>query len=221
MISRSDISRRLEEWLDIALGEEAPPPGIPSEILNGAENGEGSSPTDLHALWAALTALTQEVRLQGRAFKQMSETLVRDTERRSRKEMLDALLEVRERLLRGLESLCAREDLRPGFWGRIFRNRWRQIQRQLEVVRALEEGYRLSLNHLDDLLDQFQVRAIQCEGQPFDPRSMRAVDVEETNQLNDGIVLSVYRNGYEWNGELYRPAQVRVARTPKEAVINE
>jgi hypothetical protein len=67
-----------------------------------------------------VTALTQEVKLQGRAFKQMSETLVRETERRSRKEVLDALLEMRERLLRGLEAVRTRDRLQPGLLDRIF-----------------------------------------------------------------------------------------------------
>jgi molecular chaperone GrpE (heat shock protein) len=82
------------------------------------------------------------------------------------------------------------------------------------VVRALEEGYRLSLGYLDDLLFQFQVQPIECEGRQFDPRRMNAVDVEETDQAEEGTVVSVYRTGYEWNGELFRPAQVRVARRP-------
>jgi len=64
------------------------------------------------------------------------------------------------------------------------------------------------------LLFQFQVQPIECEGRPFDPRRMNAVDVEETGRAAEGTVLFVYRAGYEWNGELYRPAQVRVAKRP-------
>jgi molecular chaperone GrpE (heat shock protein) len=224
-MDRNEILRRFEHWLDSALAEEEPPRGIPSGILDasasGAEAGAGNPPVDEYAMWAALTALTQEVKLQGRAFKQMSETLAREAERRSRKEVLDALLETRERLLRGLESAQRREELQPGFLDRIFRDRWRRIQHSLDVVRALEEGYRLSLGYLDDVLDQFHVRAIQCEGCQFDPRVMSAVDMEETDDAEEGTVISVYRTGYEWNGELYRPAQVRVARRPRRAAINE
>jgi len=201
------------------MAEEDPPQGIPAEILAGDADGE-SSPTDWYAMWSAVTALTQEVKLQGRAFKQMSETLASDAERRGRKEALGALLEMRERLLRGLEAtrgldaLSNGEELRPGWWDRIFSARWRKMQHALDVVRALEEGYRLSLGYLDDLLFQFQVQPIECAGRQFDPRRMNAVDVEETERAAEGTVVSVYRMGYEWNGELYRPAQVRVARRP-------
>ena len=221
MISRSDILGRFETWLDSAMAEEAPPQGIPAEILNGEENAAGNEPADLYSMWSAITALTQEVKLQGRAFKQMSESLAREAERKSRKEVLDALLEVREQLLRSLKSVDVSEEVQPSPWDRIFSARWARIQRSLEVAAALREGHRLGLARLDDLLAQFQVQPIQCEGELFDPRRMNAVDVQETNELMDGTVVSVYRTGYEWNGEVYRPAQVRVARTPRGAANHE
>lgn len=219
-MDRSEILRRFEQCLDTAMAEENPPPGIPAAIL---EAGDPTSdpPTDWYAMWAAVTALTQEIKLQGRAFKQMGETLTADAERRSRKESLGGLLEMRERLLRGLEAARGREELQPGPLDRIFKSRWRQVRHALDVVRALEEGYRLSLGYLDDLLFQFQVHPIGCEGRKFDPRRMNAVDVEETEDADEGTVLSVYRVGYEWNGELFRPAQVRVARRPRSAASNE
>jgi len=213
VMDRSEILQRFEQWLDSAMAEESPPQGIPAEILAGDAAAE-SSPTDWYTMWAAMTALTQEVKLQGRAFKQLSETLAADAERRGRKESLGALLEMRERLLRGLEGMRGHQELRPGFWDRIFASRWREIEHALGVVRALEEGYRLSLSHLDDLLFQFQLQPIECAGKPFDPRRMSAVDAEETDRAAEGTVLFVYRAGYEWNGELFRPAQVRVAKKP-------
>jgi len=212
-MDRSEILQRFEQWLDTAMAAEDPPQGIPAEIL-AADAAQESIPTDWYTMWAAMTALTQEVKLQGRAFKQMSESLSAEGERRGRKESLGALLEMRERLLRGLEGARGHEELRPGFWDRIFARRWRQVEHALGVVRALEDGYRLSLSHLDDVLFQLQVRPIECEGKPFDPRRMNAVDVEETDRTAEGTVLFVYRAGYEWNGELFRPAQVRVARRP-------
>ncbi|HEY6351854.1 MAG TPA: nucleotide exchange factor GrpE [Candidatus Angelobacter sp.] len=221
MIDRSEILGRFEAWLDSAMAEEEPPQGIPAEILAGEKSSAESDPTDLYTMWAAVTALTQEVKLQGRAFKQLSESLAREAERRSRKEILDALLEIRERLLQGVESAGIRADVQPSLWDRIFRARWSKVRHALDVVEALEEGYRLSLARLDDLLRHFQVRPIECEGELFDPRLMSAVDVEETNELMDGTVVSVYRTGYEWNGEVYRPAQVRVARTPRGNAIHE
>lgn len=214
-MDRNEIVRRFEEWLDSALLDEASPRGIPKEILTG-EGGDAPPSADLHSMWAAITTLTQEVKLQGRAFRQMGDSLVRDTERRSRKEVLDALLEIRERLLRGLKSARPahreRENIRPAFLDRLFPEHRRRTGRFIATIAALEDGYRLTLRHLDDLLGQFHIRPIECDGAPFDPKSMNAVDVEETDDVDEGTVLSVYRTGYEWNGEIYRPAEVRVSK---------
>jgi molecular chaperone GrpE len=215
LIDRGDLLQRFEAWLDATLAREDPPPGIPAEFLVDDLAETDDVAKDRQALWAAVTALTQEVKLQGRTFKQLSDTLSRDTEKRSRQEVLDTLLDLRERLLRGLESVRGRPRLQPVFWDRIFRRRWEQVRQALDVVEALEQGYRLGLESLNDLLAKFEIRPIECEGRPFDPRLMSAVDAEETARAADGTVLAVYRNGYEWNGDVYRPAQVRVARRPR------
>jgi molecular chaperone GrpE len=70
------------------------------------------------------------------------------------------------------------------------------------------------MERLTDALAQFDVREIACQGQPFDPKAMHAVDVEETDQQAEGTVLEVYRAGFAWKGEVHRPAQVKVARRP-------
>jgi len=215
LIDRGDLLQRFEAWLDTTLAREDPPAGLPAEFLVDDLVETDDVAKDRQALWAAVTALTQEVKLQGRTFKQLSDTLSRDTEKRSRQEVLDTLLDLRERLLRGLESVRGRPRLQPVFWDRIFRRRWEQVRHALDVVEALEQGYRLSLESLNDLLAKFEIRPIECEGRPFDPRLMSAVDAEETARAADGTVLAVYRNGYEWNGDVYRPAQVRVARRPR------
>jgi molecular chaperone GrpE len=212
---RDEILRRFEVRLDEALAQEDAPRGIPEELLCGEDTGAEEAMVDRFRMWSALTALTQEVKLQGRGFKQLSDTLGREQEARSRKEWLDGLLEVRERLLRGVEAAGARERVQPVFWDQVFRRRWEQVRHALEVVDAMEQGYRLSLKSLDDLLARFDVREIECKGEPFDPRLMSAVDVVETLDVPEGTVVAVYRTGYEWSGAVYRPAQVRVARPPR------
>ena len=213
MTPREEILKRFGEHLDVALAEEDPPQGIPSAIL---QSDEETPATDWYVIWSAMTALTQEVKLQGRSFKQMSESLNAEAERRGRKEAIDGLLDLRERLLRGLAGVgeTAIEPLAPTWIDRLFPGRLRELERERRVAQALTEGYRLTLSSLDDLLRQFQVRPLECRGLAFDPKCMNAVDVEETTRVADGTVVEVYRSGYEWNGELYRPAQVRVARRP-------
>ena len=74
---------------------------------------------------------------------------------------------MRERLLRGLEAVRGARRVAAGFLGpHLSPALARRCEHALEVVDALEEGYRLSLSALDDLLSQFQVRPIECKGKP-------------------------------------------------------
>lgn len=73
---RNRLATRLLKWLDEALDVESPPDGIASEIVAALENDEAwektDEDTDWYGLQAALTALTQEIRLQSRAFARLS-----------------------------------------------------------------------------------------------------------------------------------------------------
>src|SRR5262249_657852 len=71
---------------------------------------------------------------------------------------------------------------------------------------------------LDQVLEDFGVYKIVCEGQPFDPRRMSAVDREPTGDVPEGTVLEVYRSGYEWNGEVFRAPHVKVSCAPSSAL---
>jgi molecular chaperone GrpE len=242
---RERIVRGFEAWLDRYLdrapADEEPPPGLTSELLSALENGdplpplEGAQPgnggCDLYSLWAAMTALAQEVRLQGRTFKQLNETLIENARsletsaaaaippaeaRQPRKQEIDVLLDLRDRLERGSNTArSAAPELSPSSLPRLARwvglgaNYARHAQ---EILAAISQGYNLTLDSLDEALVACNVSRIACQGQIFDPRRMTAVAVEEIGSVPEGTVIGVYRNGYEWNGEVYRSAQVKVAR---------
>ena len=132
--------------------------------------------------------------------------------------MLDVLLDLRDRLARGLEAARASQakmqESQLSTWTARLVARHASLRYASEALGAIEEGYRISLDRLDDVLAQFDVQEIACLGQLFDPRSMHVVDVEETTEAVEGTVVEVYRVGYEWQGAVHRPAQVKVARSP-------
>jgi molecular chaperone GrpE len=264
---RERILQRFAAWLDGALDSEPLPEGIASDIWDGLtekENNQGASkPIDWYSLWEAMTTLTQEIKLQGRSFKQLSDNLApvaslearvdasiqahaetlsqtlrlaeeartgrlererevrRETEQRVRGEMLTVLIEMKDRLSRGLQSLLATRQAnlagdREDWWERLVGGRKRR-QSWLAATEALEKGYTLSLESLEETLTRFDLREIPCQGYRFDARTMTVVDRQETIELEEGTVLEVYRTGYEWQGELFRPAQVKVAVRASQA----
>jgi len=192
---------------------------------------------DAYALWSAVTALTQEIKLQGRSFGELRDTvamqpgkiaeelralyaerertLQREVERRCRREALGVLIDLRDRLGRGRESLGSRESKPtaavPSNWfARLFRKPANKPE--ADPVDALVRGYDLGIERLDQALDESNAREIRCLGESFDPRRMNAIDTEESETVAAGTVLEVYRSGYEWNDEIFRPAQVKVSR---------
>jgi len=244
---RDRLLRQFETWLDRALESEEPPAGLTDELLGALKNGEPlpamEGQCDLYYLWAAMTALTQEVKLQGRAFKQLNDTLARTQEtflqavetnssapgppagntdvpeRGIDKRAIELLIDLRDRLVRGEGSV---QTAMTAFEESTRRSRWTRWlggdshHHVRETLAALRKGYALVQDGLDQALVEYNLFPIACEGQPFDPQRMTAVEIEETDVLPEGTVVSEYRAGYEWNGEVYRPAQVKVARPPKE-----
>ena len=269
------ILQRFATWLDDVLAEEKPLEGVAAELLSELYDGRDSDTTgpaestyDLHSTWSALTALTQEIKLQGRAFKQLSDKmepfagldasidrllaahrdalsdarriaeegrtdrtqreyeLKREAHDRVRRELIGIIIDIRDRLILGQRS--AHESQRKlnehrNLLGldkftisKFFFGKTANKNHMLEIVNSLKKGYRMGLDRIDEALQQLGVSEIICEGKPFDPCKMNAVDVEETADVPDGIVLEVYRTGYMIDTNVFQTARVKVARAPEQ-----
>jgi molecular chaperone GrpE len=253
LTTRETILRGFEVWLDEVLARGEPPQGMIAELMRALESGDSlpsiEGQCDLYSLWSAMTALTQEVKLQSRTFKQLKDTLAqvldaaqesrkddslshskiaeeffavrREMERRVRREQIDLLLDLRDRLVRGIEIVrrTVPEPASPTLFSKLalWLPKWQRGQKQTQDrLAALDKGYTLTLDRLEQALGDYRLSPILCEGETFDPHRMTAVEAEETAVVPEGTVMGVYRNGYEWEGEVYRPAQVKVARSPRE-----
>jgi len=269
---REQLIQRFEKWLDDVLAEEEPLEGIAEELLSELEDRDSSGtvrPTDskydLYSTWSAITALTQEVKLQGRAFQHLSDKmepllgtgestnrlleahketlydvrliaeearavrtkreneLVLDAQDRVRRGLISVLIDIRDRLIIGLRSADKgrrklNEYRNSSLPAKIFFNKSAGINHMVEIVSSLKKGYGLGLDRLDEVMQQLGIHEIICEGKPFNPRLMNVVDVEETLEAPDGMVLEVYRAGYMFNSEVLRPVQVKVARAPERNI---
>jgi len=253
---RARIVRRFETWLDEVLEGEKPIEGIAAEILEQLEAdpaaGESQGPEagcDLYSLWSAVTAMAEETRLQGRAFKQLHESLSpmqglvesvggvlqrymtsleqqdqrlsESTRQAVLKDVLGTLLDVRDRLVRGSDTACTWLEqaqtppelgLTAWLWRKVIPPPPQVRTEHAEAVQSLLRGYGLGQEVLDEALARFGVRPMDCVGRPFDPGSMKAVDLDFQSGAADGTVLAVYRQGYWWQDAVYRPAEVKVAR---------
>ncbi len=82
------------------------------------------------------------------------------------------------------------------------------------TVEHLLEGVQMTANLFRAKLQSIGVEPIPALGQPFDPNLEQAVGVVKVADAEkDGIVLEEVQSGYCMQGQLLRPAQVRVGHS--------
>jgi molecular chaperone GrpE len=74
------------------------------------------------------------------------------------------------------------------------------------------EGYTISLRRLERALAQLGLTPIDCVGKPYDPELMAALSTVNDSKHPQGYVVNEVRRGYLRNGQLFRCAEVIVAR---------
>lgn len=251
---RAEILARFEVWLDAALAAETPPEGIDGDLLtrlmsdDEEQTAEAEAAMDTYSLWASVIAVTQEVKLQGRAFTRLTESLTPMTEsvaestrwapellarqedlaehvrsmradalERARGELLEVLIDLRDRQTR-LESgvaaviAAAEEADRPALLLGFLPVSRPSSPDLLKSLQGLADGMRLISERLRDQLAALGISEIPGLGHPFDPVSMRAVEIARDPDVKSDMVVEVYRRGYRMGNRVYRLADVKVNR---------
>jgi molecular chaperone GrpE len=191
--------------------------------------GEDDSATDLRSLFVELAALRTEVRTESRLVKDTLD-LVRatvecaETEREAAtreaecirsevhqrekallRPLLIDLLEVRDRLAAGVSGPAEAAEPVP-WYRRIF------PRSAATGDDAWREGLRMTLSRFDRVLSDRGVVPLNLVGQPFDPKTARAVGTVTDPARGNGIVAQEVRSGFLWEGDLLRTAEVIVNR---------
>jgi len=84
---------------------------------------------------------------------------------------------------------------------------------QTGTIEHLLEGVQMTANLFHSKLQAMGVETIAALNQPFDPNLEQAIGtVKVQDAASDGIVVEEVQSGYCLNGQLLRPAQVRVGR---------
>ena len=76
-------------------------------------------------------------------------------------------------------------------------------------------GIDLIYKQLQDALQKLGLRAIVAKGQPFDPHLHEAIEMVDTNDADDQVVIDELQRGYKLKDRLLRPAMVKVARNTR------
>jgi hypothetical protein len=235
---RQRMRHRFEVWLDDVMADEPPPQGIDRQIIEALEQddtldgtgGMSATPDDRVAIFAAVTALTQEVKLQGRTFQQLDESLrplidehAEGSDTGPANPLWDVLFDLHDRLRRGLNSCQAglqrfAEHRSPGGWRSLLRVARPAGAEAQHIIEDLQQGCSLTLQRIADALQQQGITVIECQGKPFDPHSMVATDVVEDADQPQGTVVEVFQGGFRQQDHILRLASVKVTTGVRQPV---
>jgi len=77
---------------------------------------------------------------------------------------------------------------------------------------SLREGLELIYRQFKRVLDKFEVREIEAEGQMFDPYKHHALAQEEVEGKQPNEIIEVFQKGYYLKDKVIRPSLVKVAK---------
>lgn len=204
---------RFRGYLDMVEdGEE--PPDDPGETA------------DLFSVLVEMAALRSEVRTESRLVKEALEqfrgvfdslqasqatlqreldrarTETRDQAQSALRPLLLDVIDLRDRLVAALTlSAAARPRWRDRLW-----------RRDRSGVAAWQEGLRMTLRRLDQVLLDRRVVATQLAGLPLDPRLARAIGTAADSAVAEGTVIEEVRAGFLWDDQVLRTAEVIVSK---------
>jgi molecular chaperone GrpE len=126
----------------------------------------------------------------------------RDQVHAAQRPLLLDVIDLRDRLVAALKLVATG------------RPRWsdRLLRRNAAGGSAWQEGLRMTVHRIDQVLLNRGVVAMQLAGQPFDPRRARAVATAVDAVMPEGIVIEEVRSGFLWNDQVLRTAEVIVSK---------
>ena len=74
------------------------------------------------------------------------------------------------------------------------------------------EGIKIIHRKIENLLESQMVTKIDAIGKHFQPWEFEALQYKETKDCEENIVVEVIKEGYKFNGQILRPAQVIVSK---------
>jgi len=191
---------------------------------------------DLYTLLSEFSALRKEIQFQNREqnkaldtltsfidayreskelFEERSEDLVGLEERirkGSEKRTVLPFLDVRDSLVRGYKAAQdlakAAADLAKAKG--IFKSVPKGTDEIIDGVNGIVEGYEMAIRRFDRSLAMAEIHLLQAAGQPFDPRTMKAVGKRTDEETEKGIVLEELLSGFVRGSEVIRTAEVIV-----------
>jgi molecular chaperone GrpE len=204
---------RFSAYLESAADQPAPPD----------DPGEAA---DLYSLFVEMAGLRSEVRTESRLVKEALDQfrgvfdLLRTSQATLQQELDRVRAETRAQAHAALRPLLLDViDLRDRLVAALKfvatgRPHWsdRLLRRNALGGAAWQEGLRMTVRRLDQVLLDRSVVATHLVGQPFDPRRARVIATAPDSSVAEGTVIEEVRTGFLWEDQVLRTAEVIVSK---------
>jgi molecular chaperone GrpE len=181
---------------------------------------------DLYSVFVEVAGLRSEMRTESRLVKEALDQfrgvfdLLRTSQAAVQQELDRARADAREQAHAALRPLLLDViDLRDRLvaalrLGATGRPRWsdRLLRRNAPGGAEWQEGLRMTVRRLDQVLLERGVVAVQRVGQLLDPRQARVVATAVDTSVAEGTVIEEVRTGFLWNDQVLRTAEVIVSK---------
>jgi len=181
---------------------------------------------DLNTLLAELMELKTEVKAQSRQFKNtldslssalnmaqdnnkmLASELLEQTEKQEQQQsefvrlMLLEMVDIYGRLITGVNVLQNYQPVKA-----LFKP---SRKKDVRFIGRFKEGQLMTIKRFEQLLQNYQVREIECIGKLLDPVTMTAVETGNDPKHLNGIVLEELRKGFLFQDQILRLAEVKV-----------
>lgn len=94
-------------------------------------------------------------------------------------------------------------------------------QQMSEETRNWSKGFAMILSQFKEILSNHNIVAFHSQGELFNPHMHEAVEVEETNEHPEGMIIKEFLKGYKSGDRIIRAARVKVARAPVKEQLPE
>ena len=84
-------------------------------------------------------------------------------------------------------------------------------------VKICVQGFKMIAEQFREVLARYDIRPYESVGLPFDPHFHEGIEIVETDQHEDGTVISEVVKGYRRGERILRVAKVKVAKRPTSA----
>lgn len=84
--------------------------------------------------------------------------------------------------------------------------------KEAKDFKAVQEGVDMIHAQIQKFLKDIGVEKIKTVGEKFDPNMHEAIETQEANDKDEGLITEELKPGYTFNGRLLRPASVKIVK---------